>query len=411
MASKNRIAGMTLPEIIRFLKEQKSNLPYGYKLPYMQWYEENFISSSGVREMHSVEEWMYRQLLAKAWVSKNAPYLPNDSESLQKLSGCRDKKMWKKHSATVLSMFDKTENGEELFHSRQLIDYAVQIAKVISNIKNGSEGGKSLRNKEETKATAKQPPPERQASAASSLSQLELEPELKQELKLEEESNQGGETDMKADKQIALICEQVFKKKAWMQGRNLDRIKELELLHKGSAVVRAFGDWCLQHADDYETPRDPVAAFLGDADDILNDEAPFQKAQKSTDILDLLYDLSKVNDQIMFGDREKTRLFETLKEYTREEILSSFKMWVETQDFSIPKVLQYAGKNFSEVADQLAYSIRRRKKESEEAEVARQKAVERLQEAAERERQQAEEKRRAEESAFDPLAEIISQNE
>jgi hypothetical protein len=410
MAGRNRIAGMTLSEIIVFLHDQKSNLPYGYKLPYMQWYEENFIGSSGVREMPYQAEWMYRQLLAKAWVSKNAPYLPNDPETLRKLSGCQDKKLWSKHSKSVLGMFEKTENEEELFHSRQLVDYAVQIAKVISNIKNGSEGGKSLKNKDEPQATAKQPPPDCQANATLSLSQLELELELEpeKELKSEVESNQGDETDMRADKQIALICEQVFKKKAYLRGRSLERIKELEILHKGTAVVRAFGDWCLQHADDYESPRDPVAAFLADADDILNDEAPFQKAQKSSDILDLLYDMSKVNAQIMFGDREKTRLYESLKEYTRTEILSSFRTWVETQDFSIPKVLQYAGKNFSEVADQLAYSIRRHKKEAEEEKTARDARVRELQEAANAESQEAERKRKEEEAQFNPIADLMS---
>ena len=192
---KNQIAGMTLLEIQRFLEEEKAALPYAYKLPYMMWYEDNFVGSSEVRDMHPVEEWMYRQLLAKAWVSKNAPYLPRDPAALQRLSGCRDNKLWAKHSPAVLEMFEETSNKKEVFHARQLIDYAVQIAKIASNIANGSKGGRPKKRMVPSEET------ENNQSVSQNnhmQRQLELEPELKLDLELElHPEEQDGQEEMK----------------------------------------------------------------------------------------------------------------------------------------------------------------------------------------------------------------------
>lgn len=397
---KNQIAGMSLSEIRQFLLKERSSLPYGYKLPYMQWYEENFISSSEVREMEPIEEWMYRQLLAKAWVSKNSPYLPNDVEPLKRLSGCRDKKMWDKYSKVVLGMFSKTSDGSEIYHPRQLVDYAVQISKISANIQNGRKGGLKKSDQE-----IKQSPSDRLPNAHQTPSQLELEPELelKQEQELKSIDSEQGE-NMKADKQINILSNQMFgKNKTRMYGKNLEEIKQLESIHKGTSVIRAFGEWGLANQGDPDI-NDAVAAFLKEADDILGGNAPFQKAQTDPEVLSLVRELSYISDnQVVFNDRNKTRLAEILKEFTAEEIAASFKVWFGQLDTSNSKNVDFAGKNFSEVADQLCYSSRRHKQESEAAKIQRDETAKRLQEEAESERREKSEKLK-ESEIFDPLA-------
>jgi hypothetical protein len=91
---QNQTAGLGLEELQDLLEEKRAELPYGYKLPYMQWYEDDFKSSDGVSEMSPLGRLMYRQLLAKAWVHKQAPYLPNDSKKLQRLADCPSDEAW-----------------------------------------------------------------------------------------------------------------------------------------------------------------------------------------------------------------------------------------------------------------------------------------------------------------------------
>jgi len=188
-----------------------------------------------------------------------------------------------------------------------------------------------------------------------------------------------------------------------MYGKNLEEIKQLESIHKGTSVIRAFGEWGLANQGDPDI-KDPIAVFLREADDILSGEAPFQVAQKDPEVMSLVRELSYISDnQVVFNDRNKLRIAEVLKEFTAEEIIISFRGWFDRLDTSNPKNIEFAGKNFAEVADGLAYSTRRKKQESDAALIARTRRAAELQAEAEAERAEAEKKRLAEENIFDPV--------
>ena len=214
----------------------------------------------------------------------------------------------------------------------------------------------------------------------------------------------GQEDEMKADKQIAIVCEQVFGIRANLRGRNLERIKGLELIHKGTAVMRAFGDWAQANKDNPDI-KDPVFSFLCEAEDILSGGTVSQKAAFDPKVSNLTDELVYQSGSVIgFDDRAKARLVLVQEKYTDEEITAVFKEWFSSLDTSNPKNVSFGGKNFAEIASQHCYALHRSREEKAAEGLARQKAVERLQEAANAERQESERKRQAEaEAAEIPL--------
>lgn len=388
MPNKNQIAGMSLSEIQEFLAEEKGVLPYGYKLPYMMWYEENFVGSSEVREMEPIEEWMYRQLLAKAWVSKNAPYLPNDIEILRRLSGCRDLKLWNKYYPVVLDMFTETEDHRELFHYRQLIDYVVQISKISVNIENGSKGGRA-----------------KKANANQSLSQLELEQELELKPNLESEQNEEfGQETMKIKNEIQAVCAH-FGVKAGGYKNTWDEIAVLARQHSVGGVVNDFREWMQENSkDDFRTG--PVSAYLYLATDRLSvDSTPARVTLKDPAVVSLIRHLTHLSGgTVAFEDKHKIRLAEVLESFSVEEIISVFKTWLDAQDLNNTAFLFNLPHKFVQLADGLCYSLRQTRIEKLKSDSERAAAVLRLQEQAEVERLKTQKKISEEESLFDPLA-------
>ena len=404
---KNQIAGMTLKEIEEFLFAHKSSLPYGYKLPYMQWYEENFLGSSGVREMDNIEEWMYRQLLAKAWVSKNAPYLPNDTEVLKRLSGCRDTKLWDKHSPIVLSMFNKTQDGKEFFHPRQLIDYSIQISKIASNIQNGKKGGRKKTEPISNPLETVRLPTDNQSPSHI---ELELDLETKQEPESEEDENDsldfedGQENEMKIKKELQAVCAG-FGVKAGGYQSTWEEVQALGVVHSVGAVVRDFEEWMQEYRGD-DFPQGAVSKYLHVAAARLGaDSVGSTASAKSPEVVSLARELAYVSDGVLsFGDKQRIRLAEVLKEFPAPEILAAFKIWLGDQDLSDPKNVSFLPGKFVQIADGLCYSARRKKQEADAAKIVRDAAVQRLQAEAEADRARQEDEKQKESEIFDPLA-------
>jgi hypothetical protein len=107
--------------------------------------------------------------------------------------------------------------------------------------------------------------------------------------------------------------------------------------------------------------------------------------------------------EITFGDKQRVRLAELLKEFTAKEIMSAFKSWLKEQDLSDPKNVSFLPSTFVQIADSLAYSARRKKQEDEAYHKLVDATRERLQAEAEAESQELERKRKEEENAFNPL--------
>lgn len=414
---KNPLAGLGLAEVQILLKEKLSAMPHGYKLPYMQWYEDDFKSSDGVEEMAPIERLMYRQLLAKAWSSKEAPYLPSDKERLFRLSDCPDQETWKKHGGAVLTMFVKTKDKKRLFHPRQLLDYASQIIRIAANTMNGKKGGRPAKSKEtnddqetqtETHSKPEQNPTKRQS---------EPEPETKSASKSKPETQATFEEDeplfletdgqdMKLEHEYGILCNTYFSQKPNLRGWAGEEIKRLGIIHKGSSVLRAFNEWCQNNQGNPDV-QDPIKSFLREADDILSGDSPAALTAKDPEVVSLVRELTHISDgQVNFIDKQRVRLSEVLKEFSAEEIKSAFKTWLGDQDLSDPKNVSYLPGKFVQIVDGLCYSAKIRKQESDIAKTARDAAVLRLQAEAEEERVEREKKRIEEEEIFDPLANL-----
>jgi hypothetical protein len=215
-----------------------------------------------------------------------------------------------------------------------------------------------------------------------------------------------GETDMKSEKQITTLCKQIFGRSVHLHNGHKDELKRLDASYKGSAVVRAFEEWGTEHAED--DLANPVAVFLTLADDLLGVETTSQAAAKSPEVVNLVREIVYLSDgKVTFDDRQKPALSELLASYSQTEILGALREWLPDQDFSIPKNVQYSGKNFTDRADGLCYGARRKKLEKSAEESAREAAKQKLQSEAEVERTQAEAAKNSEEELFDPLAEVV----
>ena len=221
----------------------------------------------------------------------------------------------------------------------------------------------------------------------------------------EENNSDGQEEPMRTERQIDLMTQSSFGKKAYLRGRNGEDLKILILRHKGSSVERAYAEWCLLNRTNPDI-QDPVAVFLEAADEILGSETPLQAAAKDPGVVSLARELTYASGGLVaFQDKQRARLAEVLKEFSADEIKSAFAGWVSEQDLNDPKNVQYLAGKFVQIADSLCYTTRRRKQEADDARVAREDAVRRLQEEAGIERQAAEKKKQEEADVFDPLAE------
>jgi uncharacterized protein YdaU (DUF1376 family) len=397
---KNPLAGLDLRGVQALLKERLSVLAHGYKLPYMQWYEDDFKSSEGVEEMAPLSRLMYRQLLAKAWVSRDAPYLPADKERLFRLADCPNEELWEKHSGQVLAMFEKTKDKKRLFHSRQLLDYVTQIVKISANTINGRKGGRPPKSKKIKDIPETQMKPDPNPTETQSELELESKLESKSQAEIYDSSEQGEA--MKTERQIDILTQQFFGKKAYLRGRNGGELKTLILLHKGSSVERAYIEWCQSNQGNPDI-HDPVAVFLEAANECLGAETPLQAVLKDPEVVSLARELSYLaSGQIAFLDKQRVRLAEVLKEFSAPEIISVFGVWLGEQDLSDPKNVPYLPGKFVQIVDGLAYAARKKSIESEKTRLTREETAKKLQKQAEDERA-----KKPVESDFDPLADVV----
>jgi len=209
---------------------------------------------------------------------------------------------------------------------------------------------------------------------------------------------------MKSELQYEIICQNLFHKKAHLKGWNGEQIKRLEVIHKSSSVIRAFGEWCRENRDNPDI-TDPIKSFIMEADDLLAGEAPAQAVAKDPEVVGLVRELTYLSGgKVTFQGRHKAALAELLKEYSSEELTAVFKTFIGDKDLEDAYTLKYITQNYLDAADGLAYSARKHRQEAEQAQIAREAAVARLQSQAEAERLEREKKEQADSELFDPLA-------
>ena len=413
---KNPLAGLDLHEVQVLLQEKLAGMPHGYKLPYMQWYEDDFKSSDGVEEMAPIARLMYRQLLAKAWSSKEAPYLPSDKDKLFRLADCPDEGTWKKHSGSVLAMFVRTRDKKRYFHPRQLLDYASQIIRISANTSNGKKGGRPPKPKETNDKQETQLETETEPNQNPNKRQSEPEPEAKQESKPTQKTQldfdtgeddfletEEGDSDMNLKAFKAEMISAGVERGVIISGydNTWADLKLLTVAHGSAAVVNDFGEF-LDEGGEY--PKGALVAYKWVAADRLNAETPVLASAKDPEVVSLARELSYLSDGVVaFMDKQRIRLAEVLKEFSAAEIQQAFKTWLGDQDTSDPKNVSFLAGKFVQIVDSLCYSARRKKQESDAALIARTRRAAELQQEAEAEREEAEKKRLAEENIYDPV--------
>ena len=212
---------------------------------------------------------------------------------------------------------------------------------------------------------------------------------------------------MKIKKEIQAVCANFGEKPGGYQSTWED-IQALVVAHSVGAVVRDFTAWMEENqGDDY--PYGPVSKYLQVAHDRLSsDTAPAAASLKDPEVVSLVRELTWLSGGVIaFGDKQRIRIAEVLKEFTAEEITTSFKEWLQDQDLSDPKNVSYLPGKFVQIVDSRAYSLRKTRIEKAQSEKDREAAVIRLQAEAETARQEAEKKRAEEENSFDPLADVV----
>lgn len=388
-------------------------MPPGYRLPYMQWFEDDFRGSEGVESMYPLERLMYRQLLAKSWASKDAPFLPSDQGKLMRLADCPSPDDWSKHGGVVLEMFRATSDGEKIYHPRQIIDYVTQLSKMVTNKENGSKGGRPEKPKNNPLVSiglSEMSCEETKSKGIKNQNQNENHiPELEQERDNEiatpslsfEEQNDGQEEAVKATKQIPIICQQVLKTPADMNPMNTEHIKSLELEHKATAVIRIFTQWALEHRHD--EIRKPVSAFLREAD-VLFGVSEAQTVVSDARTKALGREIAYLTDNLVaLTPKQKSQALQVMdgEGYTVEEAVAAFKEFWTNLDKGNGKNVELAPHNFVQKMDDLIYTARRKKQDKEREEAAIDATRQRMVAQAEEERRQLALKKAEEESLME----------
>ena len=209
---------------------------------------------------------------------------------------------------------------------------------------------------------------------------------------------------MKSKKEIPAICEATFGRLPERSQWVWSAIADLERVHKASSVVMDFRNWAEESVGD-DFPRGILTAYLGVASERLGQSGTTvsTQAHRNPEVLALTRELTYLSSGAAgFLDKHRVRLGEVLNSYSKEEVIEVWKAWVDEQGGDDPKF--WAGK-FVQSVDDLCYTTRRKKQESDDARVQRDLTAVRLQEEAEAERREREVKRKAEEESFDPLSE------
>lgn len=107
---------------------------------YQPWSEEDFSADIDVQALSSIQRWMYRTLLQKAFVCTTRPFPPNDDAILWKLAGCPSIAFWNQHKGPVRSMFtSRMVDGVQVLFRQRLADDWSKLQSIREAKKRGAE--------------------------------------------------------------------------------------------------------------------------------------------------------------------------------------------------------------------------------------------------------------------------------
>jgi hypothetical protein len=388
-------------------------MPAERKGKYQPWSHEEFMADIHVRRMSPTALKTYMMLLHEAFVGKTRPDLPDDEKALELMAYCNDHEEWLSVRAVVLGMFEKDRiDGVPVLFQKRLRDDWTHLQEIRESKADAGRASAKARRK---LAEAKQKPTD--VNTCSTLVNKEVK-EVSKESKEKEEreepsdpdsENPFGQEDMNLKNfktEMAVVAAR-HRQKATAFDNVWDELMILTRAHSSQGVINDFEDF-LSENEGAEFAKGALVAYQYKAADRLLGEAPALAEVKSPALTDLNRELTYLSGGVIsFIDKQKIKLVELLREWTREEIITVFKEWLADQDLTDAKNLQYLPGKFVQTADSRCYSLRRARQEKVAEAEARQKAVERLQEAANAEREEAERKRQEEAQQFDPLADLL----
>jgi uncharacterized protein YdaU (DUF1376 family) len=383
---------------------------------YQPWSHEEFMADRRVSRMTSSARKIYMVLLHEAFVCSTRPDLPDDDEELAIMADCDDPKEWETSRSAVLAMFnrDLADGTPVLFRKRLREDWTHLQEIRESKADAGRASAEARRKLKEAKQNSTD------VNTCSALVNKEVSKEVSKEREVSEEKEEISDPDSEIPlngqedqmnlknfktEMAAKGAKYGFKVSGYQQ--TWEDLIILTKAHSSQAVINDFDGFLSENRG--AEFNNVLIKYLYVAADRLLGEAPALAEVKSPALTNLNRELTYLSGGVIsFIDKQKIKLAELLHEWSEEEIIAVFKEWLSEQDLNDPKNVQYLPGKFVQTADSRCYALRRSRAEKVSEGLARQRAVERLQEAAIVESREAERKRKEEEEQFNPIADLMS---
>lgn len=316
---------------------------------YQMWSEEDFAADIDVQVMNSVQRWMYRTLLQKAFVYKTRPNLPSDDTTLWKLSGCESLQQWLENKSPVLEMFSREEvGGVEVLYRKRLRD---DWEKIIRKRETLSDAGRASAETRWGVTNVKQMLNNCLTENAKDIVSIDIVRESKEE----ESATRVKPKELNAKKIIPQICREKLgirtEKEEWYKAE----LDELCKTYGGTQVVSAFETWADQQDS---TPRSPVKTFIRVADGFLQNRVK----PESPELDALCVSLYKLGGQAFTGTK-KQQLNSLLAEFSFQEIEKAYKEFISTKD---EYDMKFAIRDFCEGGGKTVLIANRQRQEEQE---------------------------------------------
>lgn len=352
-------------------------------LPYFKWLWRDWRANRKVQRMHYIARGLYRELLDEQWSEGS---IPDNVQELADICGCPLSVM-ELYWPEIEEFFEESED-DRLINPKLEKQRTDQDTKRVNQARAGRIGAFAKLNKAQDVV----------ANAGDCLTSAE-KCHIAEQSRAEQEHTQstieceeiGQENDMRATKQIPILCHKILGVKVRLYPESTALIQELEAEYKGTVVANAFAEWARSHR--YDEIRNPVMAFLAEADDLLGSggvEAVTAVVKNAVE--DLVCELSyAAQGNVIFDNKAKALFAANLeKGCTATEIVGAFKEYYRTL---LPDEYRFAGMRFSQGANQLVFARRMQKQEataqaelfaSEKIRIEREAAEERAKRAAEK---------------------------
>jgi Protein of unknown function (DUF1376) len=321
----------------------------GHKALYQPWNEDEFVSGSGVQYMTSLEAWMYRTLLQKAFFCPTRPYLPDDDNVLWRMAGCENKEQWKENKRAVLKNFQKfSENGQKLLKQARLeIDWNREQKRrqVLAN--NGRKGGLT------TQAKAQAPLDQGSSTELNRTNRTE--------------PNETNEADMSAFKdRICRLARKHLRVTIQTNDKDFSELLARARTFEGDgqmAVGDAFETFCIEREG--TTVDYPLRVFLNRFDGYVEQSASVHEAPEAKNLVNELAFIAE-GSGIGFDKKQQTAIGRLLETYRPEEVRSAFQEFYQSVNDDFDK--KHAARKFVETAEQILYTQRKRKEAARKTE-------------------------------------------